>query len=343
MSCAEFDYLSEGLQKELRDIAQSICRPGCGILAADETPLAMEQRFASLDIPNTAEVRRKYRQLLFTCPKSEVGPLSAVILNHETLYQKSDAGVPLLDLAKGLGIVPGVTLDKGWVKLSEGEVFTQGLDGLDERCVDYKKLGCQFAKWRMVVNIGKDIPSLAAIKEGARGLAMYAVICQRNGLVPIIEPDIQRAGDHDVIRNLKVTEVVLSEVYKALAEQHVYLEGTLLKPSMVTSGTKCADQAQPEQVAELTLLALSRHVPPAVPGVFFLSGGQSEEMATHNLEAINKKSGIPKPWMTSFCYGRALQDSCRQAWLGKDENVEAGQKEFLARVAENGKAASITC
>jgi len=342
MSCTEFSYLSEDLQQELRDIARSICKPGCGILAADETPLAMEQRFAALGIPNTAEVRRKYRQLLFTCSKSEVEPLSAVILNHETLYQKSDSGVPLLDLAKSLDIVPGITLDRGWVELSQGEVFTQGLDGLDERCVDYKKLGCGFAKWRMVVNIGKDIPSLEAIKEGARGLAMYAKICQRNGLVPIIEPDIQRAGDHDVYRNLKVTEVVLAEVYKALADQHIFLEGTLLKPNMVTSGTKCDTQAEPQEVADLTLVALSRHVPPAVPGVFFLSGGQSEIMATQNLEAINKKTGIPRPWMTSFCYGRALQDSCRKAWMGKDDNVEAAQKEFLAKVAENGKAAAVT-
>jgi len=313
-------------------------------LAADETPLAMEQRFASLGIPNNAEVRRKYRQLLFTSPKSGVAPLSAVILNHETLYQKSDDGVDLLELVKELGIVPGVTLDRGWVELagSEGEVFTQGMDSLDERCADYKKLGCQFAKWRMVVNIGRDIPSMTAIQEGARALAMYATICQRNGIVPIIEPDIQRAGDHDVMRNMKVTEVVLAEVYKALADYHIYLEGTLLKPSMVTSGTKCAVEADPDQVAELTLQALSRHVPPAVPGVFFLSGGQSEKMATDNLMAINKKSGIPRPWMTSFCYGRALQDSCRKVWQGKAENVEAAQQEFLARVAENGLAAEAT-
>jgi len=345
MSATDFSYLSEELQQELKGIAKSICRPGCGILAADETPLAMAQRFASLDIPNNAEVRRKYRQLLFTCSKSDLAPLSGVILHNETLYQKTDDEVPLLDLVKELGIVPGVTVDKGWVELTgtDGkEVYTQGMDGLDERCAEYKRLGCQFTKWRMVVNIGEDFPSMAAIKEGARGLAMYASVCQRNGLVPIIEPDIQRAGSHDVMRNMKVTEVVLSEVYKALADYHIYLEGTLLKPSMVTSGTKCPAQASPEQVAELTLLALSRHVPPAVPGVFFLSGGQSEQMATDNLTAINKKSGIPKPWMTSFCYGRALQDSCRKVWLGQKANVAPAQVEFVARVAANGVAASTT-
>lgn len=345
MTCTRYSFLSEELQQELKGIARQICRPGCGILAADETPLAMEQRFASLNIPNNAEVRRKYRQLLFSCPKAPLSPISAVILNNETLYQKTDDEVEMLELIKKLGIVPGVTLDKGWVELpgSGGkEVFTQGLDGLDQRCAEYKRLGCQFAKWRMVVNIGQDFPSLLAIEEGARGLALYAAICQRNGLVPIIEPDIQRAGDHDIERNMKVTEVVLAVVYKALADQHIYLEGTLLKPSMVTNGTKCKVEAGPDQVAELTLLALSRHVPPAVPGVFFLSGGQSEKMATDNLMAINTKAGIPRPWPTSFCYGRALQESCRKVWLGKDDNVAAAQLEFLARVAENGLAAAAT-
>merc|ERR1711892_302808 len=280
-------------------------------------------RFASLNIPNTPEVRRKYRQLLFTCPKEKLAPISAVILHNETLYQKTDDGVPMLDMVRSLGIVPGVTLDKGWVEMAgtDGkEVFTQGLDDLDERCKEYKSLGCQFAKWRMVVNIGENIPSVEAIEEGARGLAMYAGVCQRNGLVPIIEPDIGRPGDHDVVRNQKVTEVVLATVYKALADHHIYLEGTLLKPNMVTSGTSCTVDA--------------------VPGIFFLSGGQSEQMATDNLMAINQMSGIPKPWMTSFCYGRALQDSCRSEWLGQEDNVKKGQEAFMVRVKANGEAAA---
>jgi len=343
MASTKFSYLPDQMQEELKSIAKSICRPGCGILAADETPKAMAQRFESLNIPNTPEVRRKYRQLLFSCPKDSLAPISAVILHNETLYQKTDDGVPMLDMVRSLGIVPGVTLDKGWVEMAGTngmEVFTQGMDDLDERCKEYKSLGCMFAKWRMVVSIGEDIPSLEAIEEGARGLAMYAGICQRNGLVPIIEPDIGRSGDHDVVRNMKVTEVVLASVYKALADHHVYLEGTLLKPNMVTSGTACTVEADPQQVAELTLLALSRHVPPAVPGIFFLSGGQSEQMATDNLLAINTMSGIPRPWMTSFCYGRALQDSCRSQWLGKEDNVKKGQEAFMARVKANGDAAA---
>jgi len=343
MANTKFSYLPEEKQAELKNIAQSICRPGCGILAADETPLAMEQRFAHLGITNNAETRRRYRQMLFSCPKESLAPLSAVILHNETLYQKTDQEVPILDVVKGLGIVPGVTLDKGWIELAGSggrEVFTQGLDDLDKRCAEYKRLGCQFAKWRMVVTIDEDLPSMEAVVEGARGLAMYATVCQRNGLVPIIEPDIGRGGNHTAARCLKVTEVVLATVYKTLADSHVYLEGTLLKPNMVTSGTSCPTQAGPQEVASLTLLSLSRHVPPAVPGVFFLSGGQSEAMATDNLRAISVSAGTPRPWITSFCYGRALQDSCRAAWLGDDGNKEAAVAAFLARVSANGEAAS---
>merc|ERR1711936_1170490 len=207
---------------------------------------------------------------------------------------------------------------------------------------EYKSLGCQFAKWRMVINIGEDIPSMEAIEEGARGLAMYATICQRNGLVPIIEPDIGRGGNHDITRCLKVTEVVLATIYKVLADHHIYLEGTLLKPNMVTSGSNCSQEASPEEVAHLTLLALSRHVPPAVPRIFFLSGGQTEEMATDNLRAINQTSSLARPWLTSFCYGRALQDSCRAVWLGKKENTEAALAAFKERVSANGAAAAAT-
>lgn len=341
MSSTKFEYLPKERQEELKSIARRICTPGCGILAADETPLAMADRFKALNVENTEETRRRYRLLLFSCPREALAPLSAVILQHETLYQTNGEGEPIIEMVNKLGMVPGITLDKGWVAMpgSGGrEVFTQGLDGLDQRCEEYKRLGCQFAKWRMVVNIDEDIPSVEAIAEGARGLALYAGIAQRNGLVPIIEPDIGRGGDHTIERCLKVTEVVLAQVYKALADEHVYLEGMLLKPSMVTSGVKCANQAGPEEVAELTLLAMSRHVPPAVPGIFFLSGGQTEAMATDNLRAINKFEGVPRPWLTSFCYGRALQDSCRAAWLGKDENAAAGQVEFMARVKENGLA-----
>jgi len=341
MGPARFEYnLSAELQAELKATARSICKPGCGILAADETPLAMEDRFASLKIENTSENRRKYRQLLFSCQKEKLSSLSAVILQHETLYQKTDDGKAIIEVVNDLGIIPGITLDKGWVTLGQGkEVFTQGLDGLDERCKEYKSLGAKFAKWRMVVTIGQDMPSNEAIIEGARATAMYAKIAQRNGLVPIVEPDIGRGGDHSAQTCLKVTEVVLAEVYKALSDYHIYLEGTLLKPNLVTSGLKAQVQAGPEEVADLTMMALTRHVPPAIPGIFFLSGGQSEEMSTDNLRAVNQESGYPRPWQTSFCFGRALQDSCRKAWLGQDENIEAAQQEFIKRVEANGKAA----
>jgi len=340
MSETRFEYISEDLQVELRAIASKVCRLGCGILAADETPLAMQDRFKHLNIENTPENRRKYRQLLFSCPKEKLSSLSATILQHETLYQTSDDGVPIIQLVKDLGIVPGITLDKGWVPINEkGEVFTQGLDGLDDRCKEYKKLGAEFAKWRMVVSIGEDTPTLEAIKEGAKATAMYAKIAQRNGLVPIVEPDISRAGNHSAQRNLQVTEVVLAEVYKALADYHIYLEGTLLKPNMVTSGTKCEKQADPETAGKLTMMALARHVPPAVPGIFFLSGGLSESQSTDYLRAVNKDDSYPRPWQTSFCFGRALQDSCRSAWLGQQENVIAAQEAFMERVKANGQAA----
>lgn len=336
-------YLSEEQQRELLDIATSLSRPGGGILAADETPKAMEARFASLKIENTPEVRRKYRQMLFSCAKEDLAPLSGVILQNETLYQKTDDGRGFIEVVKSLGIIPGITVDKGWVGLAgaPGEVFTQGLDDLDARAKEYKSLGCQFTKWRMVVTIGTDMPSPRAVEEGARELALYANICQRNGLVPIIEPDISRDGDHDVKRSLAVNEFVLSTVYKALADYGVYLEGTVLKPTMVTSGNKAPAQAGPDTVAHLTLLALSRHVPASVPGIFFLSGGQTEEMATDNLMAINTYKGkIAKPWHVSFCYGRALQDSCRAAWKGNEVNVDKAKLAFVARVKANGSAAS---
>lgn len=334
-------YLSEAQQSDLCKVARSLSRPGGGILAADETPKAMEQRFASLKIENTAEMRRRYRQLLFSCPADRLKPLSGVILQHETLHQKTDDGRDFIDVVRSLDIIPGITVDKGWVELAGSggrEVFTQGLDGLDERCAEYRALGCRFTKWRMVVNIGENLPSLTALEEGARSMAMYANIAQRNGMVPIIEPDISRDGSHSVERNLEVTEQVLSVVYKALVDHQVYLEGTVLKPSMVTSGNKCAKQAEPDQVAQLTMLALTRHVPVAVPGIFFLSGGQTEEMATDNLRAINQYKGLVRPWLTSFCYGRALQDSCRSAWLGDDQNIKAAQEAFLLRVRLNGEA-----
>jgi len=334
-----FNYPSEDLQKELKEIAQAIVAPGKGILAADESTGTMGKRLAQCGLENTEENRRKYRQLLFTSDKARIQPISAVILFHETLYQKADDGTPFLDLIRERGIIPGIKVDKGVKTLfgSEGEGTTQGLDDLDKRCQQYKADGCQFAKWRSVLTIGENTPSYQAILENANVLARYAATCQAAGLVPIVEPEVLCDGDHSLDRCQKVTETVLAAVYKALNDHHVYLEGTLLKPNMVTPGQACPSKATPAEVGRATVTALSRTVPPAMPGVVFLSGGQSEEEASVNLNAINQFSGAPKPWSLSFSFGRALQASCLKAWAGKD--VAAGQDELLKRAEINGQAA----
>lgn len=339
-----FNYPSAELQAELSSIAKRVASPGKGILAADESEGTMGKRFAGANIAldNTEDNRRKYRQLLFTVSKSELEGISGVILFHETLFQKADSGRPFIDLIKELGIVPGIKLDKGVKELfgaEEGESTTQGLDDLDKRCKEYKKAGCDFAKWRCVLKIGKNTPSYLAIMENANVLARYASICQANGLVPIVEPEVLCDGTHDLDRCQKVTEVVLAATYKALSDHHVFLEGTLLKPNMVTPGQKCpTGPATPQAVARATLTALSRTVPAAVPGICFLSGGQSEEEASVNLSHINMITDIPRPWNVSFSFGRALQASALKAWGGKDSQVRDGQKALLVRAKINGLA-----
>jgi len=262
-----------------------------------------------------------------------------VILFEETLYQKTDDGTPFVQVLKQKGIIPGIKVDKGVVPLAGtiGEGTTQGLDDLDKRCAQYKKDGAQFAKWRCVLNIGPHIPSHLALLENANVLARYASICQQNGLVPIVEPEVLCDGDHDLERCQKVTEQTLAYVYKALADHHVYLEGTLLKPNMVTPGQSCPKKATPEQVGLATVTALQRTVPVAVPGIVFLSGGQSEQEATQNLNGINQTKG-KKPWALSFSFGRALQASVLKAWAGKQASVAAGQQVFLKRAQLNGLA-----
>ncbi|RXG61297.1 Fructose-bisphosphate aldolase [Armadillidium vulgare] len=292
-----FSYPAPELQAELRRIANAITAPGKGILAADESVSTMGKRLADIGVENTDEHRRKYRQLLFSTDKVDKGV------------------VPLMG--------------------SEGESTTQGLDDLSQRCAQYKKDGCDFAKWRCVLKIGKNTPSYQGILENANVLARYASICQLNGLVPIVLPD----GEHDLDRAQKVTETVLAFVYKALNDHHVYLEGTLLKPNMVTAGQSCPTKYTPEEVATATVTALSRTMPAAVPGVTFLSGGQSEEEATVHLDAINKSTDAKKPWALTFSYGRALQASVLRAWGGKDEGVKAGQDELLKRAKANSNAA----
>ena len=333
-------YLSAEQEEELRQIANAIVAPGKGILAADESTGSIGKRFAPINVENTEENRRRYRELLFTCDKSLANNISGVIMFHETFYQKSKDGIAFPKLLQDQGIIPGIKVDKGVVPLAgtDNECTTQGLDGLSERCAQYKKDGAQFAKWRCVLKIQQYTPSYQAMLENANVLARYASICQQNGLVPIVEPEVLPDGEHDLATAQKVTEEVLAFTYKALADHHVFLEGTLLKPNMVTAGMSCAKRNSADENAKATVTALSRTVPPAVPGVTFLSGGQSEDDASLNLNAINTCQG-KKPWALTFSFGRALQASVLKAWQGKDENVKTAQDQLVSRAKGNGLAA----
>uniref|UniRef100_A0A8C3JEQ3 Fructose-bisphosphate aldolase n=3 Tax=Charadriiformes TaxID=8906 RepID=A0A8C3JEQ3_9CHAR len=319
-------------KQELAAIAQRIVAPGKGILAADESTGSIAKRLSSVGAENTEENRRWYRQLLFTAD-SRVDPcIGGVILFHETLYQKADDGRPFPEVIRSKGALVGIKVDKGVVPLAgtNGETTTQGLDGLMERCAQYKKDGADFAKWRCVLKITEHTPTRLAVMENANVLARYASICQQNGIVPIVEPEILPDGDHDLKHCQYVTEKVLAAVYKALSDHHVYLEGTLLKPNMVTPGHACSKKYSPEEIAMATVTALRRTVPPAVPGITFLSGGQSEEEASINLNAINR-CPLPRPWALTFSYGRALQASALRAWAGKKDNTKAAQEEYVKR------------
>lgn len=331
--------LDQERQKELKANAERICAPGKGILAADESTGTVGKRFEAIQVENTEENRRVYRQLLFTAGKELAENISGVILFHETLGQKTDDGTPFLEVLNKLGILPGIKVDKGVVNLAgtDGEVTTQGLDGLAERCKDYYARGARFAKWRCVLKISDYNPTNLAMLENANVLARYASICQANGLVPIVEPEVLPDGDHDLETAQRVTEEVLAYVYKALADHHVYLEGTLLKPNMVTAGQGCSKKYSPEDIAVATVKALLRRVPAAVPGITFLSGGQSEIDATVNLNAINKV-GLKRPWALTFSYGRALQASVLSKWSGKEANIEQAQRTLLDRANYNGLA-----
>lgn len=335
-----FSYPPPDVQEELRKIAEAIVAPGKGILAADESTATIGKRFTDIGLENNDNNRRLYRQLLFSTDPAIGQNISGVILFHETLYQSADDGTTFVDLLKKRGIIPGIKVDKGVVPLmgSEDECTTQGLDDLAQRCAQYKKDGCHFAKWRCVLKIKTNTPSYQAILENANVLARYASICQSARIVPIVEPEVLPDGEHDLDRAQKVTETVLAAVYKALNDHHVYLEGTLLKPNMVTAGQSCPTKYSAQDIAKATVTALNRTVPAAVAGVTFLSGGQSEEEASINLDAINKFNG-KKPWPLTFSYGRALQASVLRAWQGKPENVKSGQDELLKRAKANGEAA----
>eukprot|EP00245_Coleochaete_scutata_P007476 TRINITY_DN22896_c0_g1_i1.p1 TRINITY_DN22896_c0_g1~~TRINITY_DN22896_c0_g1_i1.p1 ORF type:complete len:356 (-),score=106.66 TRINITY_DN22896_c0_g1_i1:655-1722(-) len=322
---------------ELIKNAKYIATPGKGILAADESTGTIGKRFDAINVENVEENRRALRELLFTAP-DVLQYLSGVILFEETVYQKTAAGKPFVEVLNEGGVLPGIKVDKGVVELAgtNGETVTQGNDGLGARAAAYYKAGARFAKWRGVLKISDTEPSELSIQSNAQALARYAIICQENGLVPIVEPEILVDGPHDIKKSAEVTERVLAATYKALNEHHVLLEGTLLKPNMVTPGSE-SPKVDPVTIAKYTVTALQRTVPPAVPGIMFLSGGQSEEEATVNLDAMNKLDTI-KPWTLSFSYGRALQQSTLKAWGGKVENVPAAQAALLARAKANSEA-----
>jgi fructose-bisphosphate aldolase class I len=322
---------------ELIANAAYIGTPGKGILAADESTGTIGKRLASINVENVESNRQALRELLFTTPGA-VSCLSGVILFEETLYQKTVSGKPFVQVLKEGGVLPGIKVDKGVVLLSgtNGETTTQGLDDLGKRCAKYYEAGARFAKWRAVLKIGPNEPSQLSIHENAYGLARYAMICQENGLVPIVEPEILVDGSHDIDRCADVTERVLAACYKALNDHHVLLEGTLLKPNMVTPGSD-SPKVAPEVVAKYTVRTLLRTVPAAVPAIVFLSGGQSEEEATLNLNAMNQLEG-KKPWSLSFSFGRALQQSTLKTWAGKEENKGKAQAAFLARCKANSEA-----
>ena len=325
---------------ELSSTIKSIITPGKGILAADESVPTITKRFQALGIESTEETRRAYRSLLFTTKGAEEY-LSGVILFEETLNQSADDGTPLAEVLSRRGIMPGIKVDKGTTPLpgAEGDLVTQGLDGLADRLKGYKAKGAKFTKWREVYAITDHNPTPLGIAANAEVLARYAAICQQEGFVPIVEPEVLIDGDHTIERCHEVSEAVLHAVFDALFRHRVLLEGMVLKPSMVIPGKEHATKASPQQVAEATLHVLKRCVPAAVPTINFLSGGQKPEEATANLNAMNAM--YPKaPWVLSFSYARALQDPAMKAWAGKRENVVPAQQAFYRRVKMNSLARS---
>ena len=323
---------------ELQATIARIVAPGKGILAADESTPTITKRFAAVGIESTPQTRRAYRTLLFTAPEA-AQYLAGVILFEETLGQSDDAGVPLPQLLERRGIVPGIKVDKGTTPLAgaPGDLVTQGLDGLAERLSTYKSQGARFAKWREVYPITERNPTPLGIRANAEVLARYAAICQAQGIVPIVEPEVLIDGDHTQARCHEVSEAVLHEVFDALYRHRVVLEGMILKPSMVLPGKANPDKAAPDVVAQATLEVLQRTVPAAVPTINFLSGGQAPEEATANLDAMNRREPHA-PWVLSFSYARALQDPVMQAWRGQAQNVRAAQQLFDHRLRMNSLA-----
>ncbi|MEQ1773559.1 MAG: class I fructose-bisphosphate aldolase [Burkholderiales bacterium] len=326
------------MSSTLNSIARAMVAPGKGILAADESTGTIGKRFDGIKVENTEENRRAYRDMLFTT-KGIGDTISGVILYDETLRQKSADGTSFVDLLNKNGVLPGIKVDTGAkdLPLCPGELVTEGLDNLPKRCAEYAKLGAKFAKWRAVITIGADIPSTTCIAANAHALARYAAICQEAGIVPIVEPEVLMDGDHTIERCEQVTEWTLNALYDALYINRVSLEGSVLKPSMVISGKGCSRQAGVDEVAERTVHILKRTVPAAVAGIVFLSGGQSDELATAHLDAMNKLGN--NPWPLSFSYGRALQQPSIKAWKGSAANVVAAQAALAHRGRMNSLAA----
>jgi fructose-bisphosphate aldolase class I len=324
---------------ELEGVAKAMVAKDKGLLAADESNSTIAKRLAKIGTESTEEQRRTYRELLFTAPGIAQW-ISGVILYDETIRQKTRDGVPFPDYLTKLGIIPGIKVDTGAKPLAgfAGETITEGLDGLRERLIEYYKLGARFAKWRAVIDIGEGIPTRFAIEANAHALARYAALCQEQNIVPIVEPEVLMDGGHTQERCDAVTSEVQAEVFAQLERHRVHLEGMILKPNMVISGKKCPTRATPEQVAAATVSCLKRHAPAAVPGIMFLSGGQTPAEAALHLSLMNRLG--PLPWQLSFSYGRALQDAALTAWGGKPGNFAAGQKEFQKWSRLNGLARS---
>jgi fructose-bisphosphate aldolase class I len=324
---------------ELNRVANAMVAPGRGILAADESSGTIKKRFDAIGVEPSENNRRDYRELLFRSG-SGMAKISGVILYDETIRQKAKDGTPLVKVIEQAGALPGIKVDKGTKPLPffPGEVITEGLDGLRDRLIEYRNLGAKFCKWRAVIDIGPSIPSYNAVNANAHALARYAALCQEEDLVPIVEPEVLMDGDHGIDRCYEVTEWVLKTVYRELYYADVKLEGTVLKPNMIVPGKKSGIRASVEEVAEKTLRVLKACVPPAVPGIAFLSGGQSDVEATAHLDAMNKIGNVP--WKLTFSYGRALQAAPQKAWSGKPENVGAAQAAFAHRAAMNGLAST---
>lgn len=325
----------------LNKIAVAIATPGKGILAADESSGTIKKRFDSINVESTEDNRRDYREMLFRTEQAMKDCISGVILFDETIRQKAKDGTPLVKLIQDTGAIPGIKVDKGAHALAgaEGEKVTEGLDGLRDRLKEYYDLGARFAKWRAVIDIaGDEIPSGYCISTNAHALARYAALCQEAGIVPIVEPEVLMDGGHDIDRCYDVTEFTLKSLFDELYAQDVALEGTILKPNMVISGKKCSKQAGAEEIAEKTVRCFRSSVPAALPGIVFLSGGQSDQEATANLNAMNAGYKELMPWALSFSYGRALQAAPLKAWSGKAENVAAAQAAFAHRAKMNGLA-----